>query len=162
LRETRQYQIGAIGTVAKKKHTKILEELKKHLASGELEVRITAAEEIGKYKKEVKAADILLATSKANLGREETIVLAVKCMRYLGCTGVRSKGKEIPSLFGERDTDYVMEVLDTCAKLKSRRPWRRRGPVRSSGRMLAQRRKRPRVREAGYPWWWGLSDGRAL
>jgi hypothetical protein len=113
-------QISAVATLAKKKHSKILEELKKYLATGQLDVRITAAEEIGKYKKEPKAADVLLATSKAAVGRKETLEFAVKCMRYLGNTAVRAKGKELPPLFGQRETDFVKEVLDTCGMLKSK------------------------------------------
>ncbi len=113
-------QIRAVETLGSKKHSKILDELKKYLMSGAIEVRITAGDMIGKYKNVDKAADVLLQVAKGSMGRKETIELAVKCLRYLGNTGVRAKAKDLIPLFGSRDTDIAKEAIDTSGLLKSK------------------------------------------
>jgi len=113
-------QIRSIEDLGAKKHPKILDELKKHLGSGSLEVRITAADMIGKYKKEDKAADALFASAKGCCNRKETMELAVKSIRYLGNTGVRTKVKEMLPFFDHKETDFAKEAIDTAGALKSK------------------------------------------
>lgn len=114
-------QIRAVENLATKKHAKIFDELKKVLLGGSpIEVRITAAEQISKYKKDEKAADTLISTAKAACVKKETLELAIKCVRYLTAVGLRAKAKELMPLLSHRETDFVREILDTCGLLKSK------------------------------------------
>ncbi len=114
-------QIRVVENLGTKKHPKIFDELKKLLLGGHpIEVRITAADQIGKYKKDEKAADTLIATAKAAVVRKETLELAIKCIRYLSGIGLRAKAKELMPLLGRPETDFVREILDTCGLLKSK------------------------------------------
>lgn len=113
-------QVIAIEGLGSKQHAKILDELKSWLGKGSVDVRIAAAEQIGKYKGEEKAAEALLGAAKSTNARKDTMDVAIKCIRYLANTGVRKMTKSLVAFFGHRDNDFAREVVDTCGALKSK------------------------------------------
>ncbi|HLY09623.1 MAG TPA: hypothetical protein VKW04_09995 [Planctomycetota bacterium] len=96
-------------------HPKILIELKAYLGRTPDEVA-AAAEEIGKYKKDKDAADILL---NAAGGRKDKDSI-VKCLRYAGDTEFKGIVSKLTGYFRHKEVDVAKESVDSCAKVKSK------------------------------------------
>jgi hypothetical protein len=97
-------------------HAKILAELKNFLTSPVAEIAIAAAEQIGKYKKDREASDMLFASASSR--REKDVI--VKCLRYGGDVGYKPSVSKLTSYFKNKEIDVAKESIDSCAKLRSK------------------------------------------
>ena len=113
-------QVQAVEKLGEKKHSKILDELKKCLGGGLPDVRSAAALAISKYKKDERAADALVNTAKGSQAAKPLQEVAIKCIRYLADVGIRSKSKEMHFYFDHPVVDISHEAIDTCKALKSK------------------------------------------
>jgi len=96
-------------------HPKVLSELKGYLSRSPEECA-TAADQIGKYKKDKDAADTLLNAAGARKDKDSI----VKCLRYAGDTEFKGIVSKLTGYFRHKDTDVAKESVDSCAKVKSR------------------------------------------
>jgi hypothetical protein len=106
---------GAIESLGSLQHPKILAELKSYLGKGG-EVTITAAEMIGKYKKDKDAAEALVGAAGSQREKE----CLVKCIRYAGDTEFKGILSKLTSMFRHKEVDAAREAIDSCAKIKSK------------------------------------------
>ena len=106
---------GAIESLASLQHPKILAELKSYLGKGG-EVTITAAEMIGKYKKDKDAAEALVGAAGSQREKE----CLVKCIRYAGDTEYKGILSKLTGMFRHKEVDAAREAVDSCAKIKSK------------------------------------------
>jgi hypothetical protein len=97
-------------------HPKIQAELKIFLANPVAEIAIAAAEQIGKYKKDREASDMLFASASSR--REKEVI--VKCLRYAGDVGYKPGVSKLTTYFKNKEIDVAKESIDSCAKLRSK------------------------------------------
>jgi len=105
----------AIEGLGSLQHPKILAELKGYLGRTTDEA-VAAAEQIGKYKKDKEAADLLLNAAGARKDKESI----VKCLRYAGDTEFKGIVSKLTGYFKNKETDVAKEAVDSCAKVKSK------------------------------------------
>jgi len=96
-------------------HPKVLAELKTYLGRGPEECA-TAADQIGKYKKDKEAAETLVNAAGARKDKDSI----VKCLRYAGDTEFKGIVSKLTGYFHHKDTDVAKESVDSCGKVKSR------------------------------------------
>lgn len=133
-------------------HPKVLTELKSWLGKGSAEIAITAAEQLGKYKKDKDAADAL--TGAAGSRKEKDAV--VKFLRYAGDVGYKPTTAKLTGYFRNRDVDVAKEAVDSCGKLKSRDAIE---PLISMGRELESIKEDKDTGGLGGPLGGGLTTG---
>ncbi|MBV8881235.1 MAG: hypothetical protein JO332_14815, partial [Planctomycetaceae bacterium] len=105
----------ALENLGELQHPKILTELKGYLGRG-VEEASTAAEQLGKYKKDKDAAETLMSAAGARRDKEGI----VKCLRYAGDTEYKGIVGKLTGYFRNKETDIAKESVDSCAKLKSK------------------------------------------
>jgi len=105
----------AIEGLGELQHPRVLTELKGYL-SRSAEEAVAAAEQIGKYKKDKEAADMLLGAAGARKDKDSI----VKCLRYAGDTEFKGIVTKLTGYFRNKDTDIAKESVDSCAKVKSK------------------------------------------
>ncbi len=89
-------------------HTLILNELKMWLARPDVTLRTAAAKEIGKFKKDAKAAGVLLATAQT----EKDGDVAFACLSGIEDINCRASVKNIPTLYKHGDIDVAKKAVE--------------------------------------------------
>lgn len=105
----------AIQGLGSMQHPKILEELRVWLFNPAPEICAAAGEQISKYSKDPKAADMLLTAAKNR--RDKNPEAQVKCLRYAGDVGYKPVAPVFHTYFKNKSTDVAKEAVDSVAKL---------------------------------------------
>jgi HEAT repeat protein len=108
--------IAALNGLGDEPHALILAELKIWLGKPAPEVRQEAADEIGKFKGDEKAAQVLLSMAK----QDKSIDVQVKCLLEIGKIGCRKIAKDVHALWNHKELDVAREALDTTGACKSK------------------------------------------
>ncbi|MHC4607616.1 MAG: HEAT repeat domain-containing protein [Planctomycetota bacterium] len=108
--------ISALEDLGTMQHEKILREITKYLGAPQPGIRKEAARQIAKYKKDMKAASILLSSAR---GEKEDDVRG----HYLSCIGTigaRASARELTSFFRDKSGDVALCAVDACGTLGSK------------------------------------------
>ncbi len=108
--------VAALDGLGSEPHPLILKELLIWLAKPAYEVRIKAAEEIGRFKDDGKAA---LALINATIVEKEAAV-ATACLAQVQAIGSRKSAKAIPPLFNHKDKTVAIKALEVIATIKTK------------------------------------------
>jgi len=114
--KTNDDYIGALQGLGDTQHILILNELKIWLGKPQPEIRQAAAEEIGKFKGDEKAAAALMAMAK----NDKSLDVSVKCLLEIGKIGCKKTAKELTGFFGRKEWEIAREAVDSCATIKSK------------------------------------------
>ena len=113
--KTEKDMAKAVEGLGSLQHPKVLAELKTYLTKGG-EVTVSAAEQIGKYKKDKDAAEALVTAAGSQRDKESV----VKCIRYAGDVEYKGIISKLANLFRHKEVDAAKEAVDSCAKIRSK------------------------------------------
>ncbi len=108
--------IGAIDGLGDMQHPLILAELKAWLGKPTPEIRQAAAEEIGKFKGDEKAASALCMMAK----NDKIPDVAIKCLLEMGKIACKKTARELVGFFARKEWEVAREAVDSCAAIKSK------------------------------------------
>ncbi len=108
--------VAALDGLGSEQHVLILKELQIWLAKPAYEVRIKAAEEIGRFKNDDKAA---LALINAAIAEKEASV-ATACLAQVQAIGSRKSAKAIPPLFSHKEKTVAIKAVEVIATIKTK------------------------------------------
>ena len=104
------------GFAEEQQHPLIMAELKKYLGHGLPGVRMEAADELGKFKKDEKAAKALLDSAK----RDRVVDCARQCLKEVGDIGFRGVARDLVGFFAHKELDLCKEAVESSGALKSK------------------------------------------
>ncbi|MBI2930438.1 MAG: HEAT repeat domain-containing protein [Planctomycetes bacterium] len=108
--------VSALDGLGDQPHPLILAELKSWLAKPAPEVRQEAADEIGKFKNDEKAASALLSLARSDRLPD----VAVKALKEVGDIGCKKVARNLTGFFSHREVDIAKEAIDTAGTLGSK------------------------------------------
>jgi hypothetical protein len=108
--------ISALNGIADEPHPLILSELKIWLTNRAPELRQEAADEIGKFKGDEKAAQALLAAAK----NDKMVDCQVKFLLEVGKIASRKIVKDLHGFWNHKETDVAKEALDSTGSCKAK------------------------------------------
>lgn len=107
----------AIQGLGSLQHPKVMDELRVWLFNPVPEICAAAGEQVSKYSKDPKAADLLLTAAKNR--KDKNPEALVKCLRYAGDVGYKPVAPMFHTYFKNKSTDVAKEAVDSVAKLGS-------------------------------------------
>ncbi len=108
--------IAALNGLGDEPHALILAELKIWLGKPAPEVRQEAADEIGKFKGDEKAAQTLINCAKG----DKMLDVQVKCLLEVGKIGCRKIAKDLHGFWQHKELDIAREALDSTGACKAK------------------------------------------
>jgi HEAT repeat protein len=108
--------ISALGGLGDEPHPLVLNELKIWCGNRAPEIRQAAAEEVGKFKGDEKAAAALLLFAK----NEKVTDAAVKFILEAGKIDLKKTAKDFVPFFSAKQWEIAREAVDACGTIKSK------------------------------------------